>query len=61
MAWGALKTFSRECLPGNFDLFLHVMLFYHTRNIIGKQRDHEGDSNDDDDDDNDEGSDGELD
>ena len=24
--------------PGNFDWFLHTMLFYHTKNVIKRQR-----------------------
>jgi hypothetical protein len=45
--------------PGNFDWFLHAMLFYHTKNIISRQRNHsdrEKGGND-----NDFGGDGELD
>ena len=33
--------------PGNFDWFLHVMLFYHTRSIIAKQRNGDGNEKED--------------
>ena len=38
-------------VPGNFDWFLHTMLFYHTRYVLKKQdRKRENDDDDDDDD-----------
>ena len=34
-------------VPGNFDWFLHTMLFYHTRNVLKKQnRKRENEDND---------------
>jgi hypothetical protein len=39
-------------LPGNFDWFLHTMLFYHTRYVLQKQdRKRESQDNDDEDED----------
>ena len=40
-------------LPGNFNWFLHAMLFYHTIYVLEKQRRRM--NNDDDDDDDDDG------
>ena len=41
-------------VPGNFDWFLHTMLFYHTRNFLKKQnRKRENEDNDDGESDND--------
>lgn len=43
-------------VPGNFDWFLHTMLFYHTRNVLKKQNrkreneDNDGESDNGDDD-----------
>ena len=39
-------------VTGNFNLFLHTMLFYHTRYVLEKQnrRRENGENNDDDDD-----------
>ena len=34
-------------IPGNFDWFLHVMLFYHMKNIIAKQKNGDGDKEED--------------
>jgi hypothetical protein len=41
--------------PGNFNWFLHTMLFFHTKYVIEKQdrRRNDDDDNDDNDDDND--------
>ena len=39
--------------PGNFNWFLHTMLFYHTRNVLAKQEKKKENNNDDDDDDDD--------
>jgi hypothetical protein len=44
-------------VPGNFDWFLHTMLFYHTRYVLKKQdkkrenadNEHDGESDSDDD------------
>jgi hypothetical protein len=35
-------------VPGNFDWFLHTMLFYHTRHVIGKQNRKDGKNQDSD-------------
>ena len=42
-------------LPGNFNWFLHTMLFYHTRYVLEKQnrRRENGEKNDEDDEDED--------
>jgi hypothetical protein len=45
--------------PSNFDWFLHAMLFYHTKNVISRQRGH--DDQDKNGDDEDFGDDGKLD
>jgi len=37
-AWlGGFENILKRMSPGNFDWFLHTMLFYHTRHIIEKQ------------------------
>jgi len=50
----------KKMTPGNFNWFLHSMLFYHTRHVIAKQEekasriintDGDGDGDGDDDDD----------
>ena len=54
-------------VPGNFDWFLHTMIFYHTRYVLEKQdrkRTNEGNNNNGesgDDNDNDNADDAELD
>ena len=41
-----------KCMtPGNFDWFSHIMHFYHTRNVLTKQKKKEKYNNDDDGDD----------
>jgi uncharacterized Zn finger protein (UPF0148 family) len=49
-AWlGGFESILKRMVPGNFDWFLHTMLFYHTRNVLKKQeRNRENDDNDDD-------------
>jgi hypothetical protein len=38
-AWlGGFEAILKRMSPGNFDWFLHTMLFYHTRHIIQKQQ-----------------------
>jgi len=44
-------------VPGNFDWFLHTMLFYHTRYVLKKQKMKRGNGDGDDDDDDDDGDD----
>jgi hypothetical protein len=59
-AWlGGFENMLKRMSPGNFDWFLHAMLFYHTRNVISRQR--ERDDRDNNGDDEDFGGDGELD
>jgi hypothetical protein len=37
-AWlGGYESILKRMTPGNFDWFLHTMLFYHTRHVIDKQ------------------------
>jgi hypothetical protein len=57
-AWlGGYESILKRMTPGNFDWFLHTMLFYHTRHVIDKQArkasnltdsDDDGDSDSDD-------------
>jgi hypothetical protein len=38
-AWlGGYETILKRMTPGNFNWFLHTMLFYHTKHVIDKQR-----------------------
>jgi len=38
-AWiGGFDSILKRMLPGNFNWFLHTMLFYHTRYVLEKQR-----------------------
>jgi hypothetical protein len=39
--------------PGNFDWFLHTMLFYHTRHVLEKQKKRNNNADDSDDSDED--------
>jgi hypothetical protein len=57
-AWlGGFESILKRMVPGNFDWFLHTMLFYHTTYVLEKQdkmrenSDNDGDESDDDDDD----------
>ena len=37
-AWlGGYQSILKRMTPGNFNWFLHVMLFYHTKHVIQKQ------------------------
>jgi len=49
-AWlGGFDSILKHMVPGNFDWFLHTMLFYHTRYVLKKQdRKRENDDDDDD-------------
>jgi hypothetical protein len=53
---GGFESILKRMVPGNFNWFLHTMLFYHTRYILEKQdrknkrRDNDDDDDDDDDD-----------
>jgi hypothetical protein len=45
---GGFESILKRMLPGNFDWFLHTMLFYHTRYVLKKQdRKRENNDNDD--------------
>ncbi|KAM6491162.1 hypothetical protein JOM56_013401 [Amanita muscaria] len=50
-AWlGGFESILKRMTPGNFDWFLHTMLFYHTRQVLKKQsrrRESEDESEDD--------------
>ena len=52
---GGFKFILKCMVTGNFNLFLHTMLFYHTRYVLEKQnrRRENGENNDDDDEDGD--------
>jgi len=64
---GGFESILKCMVPGNFDWFLHTMIFYHTRYVLEKQdrkRTNEGNNNDGesgDDNDNDNAEDAELD
>jgi hypothetical protein len=49
-AWiGGFDSILKRMVPGNFNWFLHTMLFYHTRYVLKKQRrrmNNEGDDGD---------------
>jgi hypothetical protein len=37
-AWiGGFESILKRMVPGNFNWFLHTMLFYHTRYVLAKQ------------------------
>jgi hypothetical protein len=37
-AWlGGFESILKRMTPGNFNWFLHTMLFYHTQHVIKKQ------------------------
>ena len=57
---GGFESILKRMKPGNFNWFLHTMLFYHTRNVLekAKQKKKKEDDGDDDDDDGDDGDDG---
>ena len=50
---GGFESILKRMKIGNFDWFLHVMLFYHTQHVIQKQgqkkKPHQIDDNDDED------------
>ena len=48
-------------VPGNFDWFLHTMLFYHTRYVLKKQHKKRENEDNNDDDESDDDSDNEID
>jgi hypothetical protein len=61
-AWlGGFESILKRMVPGNFDWFLHTMLFYHTRYVLKKQlKKRENVDNNDDDDESDEDEDAEV-
>jgi hypothetical protein len=53
-AWlGGFESILKRMAPGNFDWFLHTMLFYHTRHVLEKQRQRNNNADDSDDSDED--------
>ena len=51
---GGFESILKSMVPGNFDWFLYIMLFYHARNVLKKQDKKRGnDDNDDEGDDTD--------
>jgi len=42
---GGYESILKRMIPGNFDWFLHSMLFYHTKHVLKRQG---GDSSDED-------------
>lgn len=53
---GGYESILKRMIPGNFDWFLHSMLFYHTKHVLKRQG---GDSSDEDSSDEDSGGGGE--
>ena len=53
---GGFESILKRMVPGNFNWFLHTMLFYHTRYVLEKQdrrrrtNNHNNDDEDDEDD-----------
>ena len=47
---GGFESILKHMVPGNFDWFMHTMLFYHTRYVLKKQHKKSGneDNNNDD-------------
>ena len=35
---GGFESILKRMVPGNFDWFLHTMIFYHTRYVLKKQQ-----------------------
>ena len=55
-AWlGGFESILKRMTPSNFNWFLHVMLFYHTRLVVEKQKKKNGDIEQVDDDEEDTG------
>ena len=54
---GGFESILKRMKPGNFNWFLHTMLFYHTRNVLAKQKKKKEKDDDDDSDDSDDGDD----
>ena len=63
-AWlGGFESILKRMTPGNFDWFLHTMLFYHTRHVLERQmqRNNNVDGSDDSDDSDEDNNDEEID
>ena len=61
-AWlGGFESILKRMVPGNFNWFLHTMLFYHTRHVLERQNKRNNNGVDDDSDDSDEENDGDED
>ena len=61
-AWlGGFESILKHMVPGNFDWFLHTMLFYHTRYVLKKQHKKRENEDNNDDDESDDDSDNEID
>jgi hypothetical protein len=51
IAWlGGFDTILRRMSPGNFNWFLHTVLFYHTRHVLKRQSRSQDESDDETDD-----------
>jgi hypothetical protein len=48
---GGFESIMRKMTVGNFNWFLHTMLFYHTQRVLEKQEKQKNSSSDDDSDD----------
>jgi hypothetical protein len=44
---GGFESIMRKMTVGNFNWFLHSMLFYHTQRVLEKQEKHKNNSSDD--------------
>lgn len=54
-AWlGGFESILKRMVPGNFNWFLHTMLFYHTRHVLENQNQRNNHGEDSDEDDSDE-------
>jgi hypothetical protein len=54
-AWlGGYESILKRMTPGNFDWFLHTMLFFHTQHVLNKQAKRASNSTNDSDSDEDE-------
>jgi hypothetical protein len=60
-AWlGGFESILKHIVPGNFDWFMHTMLFYHTRYVLKKQQKKRENVDHNDDDESDEDEDAEV-
>jgi hypothetical protein len=52
-AWlGGFESILKRMTPGNFNWFVHTMLFYHTKYVIARQERRTGEEEEEDDNDN---------